>query len=189
MKKLLIASALSALAASAFAAPVTYAIDPTHTYATYEVSHMGFSTQRGTFAKTDGKVVLDAKTRKGEVDITIDSSSLQTLNAKRDEHLKGPDFFNAEKFPSITFKSTSLQFSGDKLTAVKGNLTLLGVTKPVTLKVTRFHHGKHPMIGKDTYGADAETVIKRSEFGMNTYVPAISDDVKLVVSIEAIDAQ
>ncbi len=188
MKKLLIASALAALATSAFAEPVTYTVDPTHTYATYEIGHLGFSTQRGSFTKTSGQVVVDAKAKKGAVDINIDTASLATFNDKRDEHLKGPEFFNVQKFPSITFKSKDLQFKGDKLAAVKGDLTMLGVTKPVTLKVTRFTRAKHPMMGKDTYGADAYTVIKRSDFGMSTFVPAVSDEVKLVVSIEALAA-
>lgn len=189
MKKALFAVAFSAIAGAAVAAPVTYSVDPTHTVAQYDVRHLGFSVQSGAFTKAAGTVVLDTEAKKGAVDITIDTNSLQTFLAARDSHLKSKDFFNVAQFPIITFKSTDLKFAGDKLTAVNGNLTILGVTKPVTLTVTNFGGGKNPMSGQETYGANAETTIKRSDFGMKTFLPAIADDVTLKVAIEAVKAQ
>ncbi|MDN0075815.1 YceI family protein [Crenobacter sp. SG2303] len=189
LRKTLLATVLAGLTASAFAAPVTYSVDPTHTHAGYEVSHLGFSIQSGVFTQTSGTVVLDNAAKKGSVDISIDANSLNSYLPARDKHLKSADFFNVAKYPTITFKSNDLVFSGDKLTEVKGNLTLLGVTKPVTLKITNFRGGKHPMAGgKQAYGANAEATIKRSDFGMGMMVPAISDDVKLDITIEAIAA-
>lgn len=185
IKQALVATLFSAFGAAAFAAPATFAVDPSHTYAQYTVNHMGFSEQIGLFSKVDGKVVVDAAAHKGSVDITINADSLQTFWPARDKHLKSADFFNVEKFPTLTFKSDKLVFNGEALSEVQGNLTLLGVTRPVTLKVTHFKNGKNPMSGIETYGANAEAVIKRSEFGMKTYVPAIADDVKLSIVIEA----
>lgn len=189
MKQTLLAGLFAVAAGSVFAAPVTYAVDPTHTTASYSVNHLGFSVQSGAFTKVSGNVVLDAAAKTGSVDVTIDTKSLQTFLAARDNHLKSKDFFNVEQFPTITFKSKDLKFNGDKLAALNGDLTILGVTKPVTLKVTNFGGGKNPMSGMETYGANAETTIKRSDFGMKTFLPAIADDVILQVSIEAVKAQ
>jgi len=189
MKKTLFAVAFSTFAAAAWAAPVTYNVDPTHTVAQYEVRHLGFSVQSGSFTKASGHVVLDQQAKQGDVDITIDTNSLQTFLAARDTHLKSKDFFNVEKYPTITFKSSDLKFVGDKLVSLNGNLTILGVTKPVTLTVTNFGGGKNPMSGQETYGANAETTIKRSDFGMMTFLPAIADNVTLKVTIEAVKAQ
>lgn len=185
MKHTLIAALLAGAAATAAAAPVTYTVDPSHTYASYTVNHMGFSLQSGSFTKVDGTVVVDASAHKGAVDVTIAADSLQTFFPARDKHLKSPDFFNVAKYPTLHYKSDKLVFQGDRLTQVDGQLTLLGVTRPVTLQVTQFHHGKNPMTGKDQYGANAEAHIKRSAFGMTTFLPAISDDVELKLVIEA----
>jgi polyisoprenoid-binding protein YceI len=186
LKRTLLAALFASAASAAFAAPQTYTVDPAHTYAGYEVNHLGLSLQNGAFTQVSGKVVLDDEARKGSVDVTIDANSLNTYLPNRDKHLKSKDFFNVEKYPTLTFKSNSLQFNGDKLEAVSGELTLLGVTKPVTLKVVHFARGKNPMSGKDTYGVNAETVIKRSDFGMTTFLPKIGDDVKLSIVLEAV---
>ncbi|WP_028452317.1 YceI family protein [Chitinilyticum aquatile] len=185
MKKLLI-TALLATAGFATAAPMNYSIDQSHTYPQFEVDHLGFSTQHGRFNKTTGTIVLDQAAKTGSVDISIDAASIDTGWAKRDEHLKSEDFFNVAKFPAMTFKSKSLKFEGEKLVAVSGDFTLLGVTKPLTLKVENFKCVEsHPMAKKPWCGADATATIKRSEFGMKTYVPAVGDDVKLTIQIEA----
>ncbi|MGL4995297.1 MAG: YceI family protein [Deefgea sp.] len=185
MKKIITAALFSAIASSAFAAPEVYTIDPSHTYPTFEVNHLGYSIQRGSFEKTSGTVTLDMEKKTGAADINIDTTSLRTGWEKRDAHLKGEDFFNAEKFPTMSFKSADFKFNGDKLASVAGNLTLLGVTKPVTLQVTGFKCSAHPMSKKPTCGADAITTIKRSDFGMAAYVPAVSDEVTLRIQIEA----
>jgi polyisoprenoid-binding protein YceI len=185
-KRTALAALLISASGFALAAPQTYAVDPTHTYAGYEINHMGMSLQHGQFTQVNGKVVVDTATHQGSVDVTIDANSLSTQLAARDKHLKSKEFFNVEKFPTLTFKSTALKYSGDKLAAVEGQLTLLGVTKPVTLNVVHFAHSKNPMSGKDTYGVNAEAQIKRSAFGMNAYLPGIGDDVKLEITLEAV---
>jgi polyisoprenoid-binding protein YceI len=185
MKKLIIASILSATALTAVAAPVTFNVDPSHTSAQFEVNHLGYSTQRGTFQKTSGTVVLDAEKKTGSADITIETASLNTNWEARDKHLKSEDFFNVEKFPTITFKAKDFKFTGEALSSVTGDFTLLGVTKPVTLQVTSFKCAPHPMSKKPACGADAVATIKRSDFGMAAYVPAVSDEVTLRIQIEA----
>jgi polyisoprenoid-binding protein YceI len=175
----------SSLALPAFAAD-SYTADPSHTYPNFEVSHLGFSTSRGVFEKTSGKITLDTAAKSGTIDITIDTASLHTGWPKRDDHLKSEEFFNVAKFPTMTYKSSKLKFDGDKLTGVDGELTLLGVTKPVNLAVTDFKCANHPMTKKPMCGANATATIKRSEFGMSTYVPAIGDEVKIEIQIEAL---
>lgn len=186
MKRSLAAVLLSSsLAAPAFAAD-SYTADPAHTYPNFEVGHLGFSTARGVFEKTSGKITLDPTAKSGTIDITIETASLHTGWPKRDDHLKSEEFFNVAKFPAMTYKSSKLKFDGDKLAAVDGELTLLGVTKPVNLTVTYFKCANHPMTKKPMCGANATATIKRSEFGMSTYVPAIDDEVKIEIQIEAL---
>lgn len=174
----------SALAVPAFAAD-SYTADPSHTYPNFEIGHLGFSTSRGVFEKTSGKITLDTAAKSGTIDITIDTASLHTGWAKRDDHLKSEEFFNVAKFPTMTYKSSKLKFDGDKLTGVDGELTLLGVTKPVSLTVSDFKCGAHPVNKKAMCGANASASIKRTEFGLSAYVPAISDEVKIEIQIEA----
>ena len=183
-KSLFIALAI-ALPFSALAAD-SYTIDPTHTYPHFSISHLGFSTMQGRFDSSSGKVTLDRAAKTGAVEIAIASASISTGFAKRDEHLRGPDFFNAAEFPTISYKSTAVHFKGDAPVSVDGNLTILGVTKPVTLKIEAFNCGANPMNKKDTCGAAASAQIKRSDFGVKYGLPAVGDDVKLVFEIEAI---
>ncbi|GHD68401.1 YceI family protein [Jeongeupia chitinilytica] len=185
MKKLILAAAFATVASAAFAAPETYSIDPSHTAAHFSINHLGFSTQQGTFDKTSGSIVLDAEKKSGSVDISIDTASLDTGWDARDKHLKGEDFFNVEKYPTATFKSKNFKFDGDKLVAVDGDFTLLGVTKPLTLSVADFKCGPHPMMKKPWCGAAATAVLKRSDFGMKAYLPAVGDEVKLTIQVEA----
>jgi polyisoprenoid-binding protein YceI len=175
-----IALPLSALAAD------SYTIDPAHTYPHFMISHLGFSTMHGRFDSTSGKVTLDRAAKTGSVEVAIETASISTGFAKRDEHLRGPDFFNAAEFPTISYKSTAVNFKGDTPVSVDGNLTISGVSKPVTLKIDAFTCGTNPMSKKDTCGAEASTQIKRSDFGVKYGLPNIGDDVKLVFEIEAI---
>jgi len=186
MKKLAIALALAALSANAFAAPSTYDIDPAHTAPRFEYSHFGYSMQLHSFDKTSGKIVYDPAAKTGSVDITIDAKSVNTGYALLNEHIQGPDFFDTAKYPTITFKSTSVKFDGDKPVAVMGNLTVKGITKAVTLTLTSFQAKPHPMMKKDAIGANAVTKIKRSEFNMGKYAPNVSDDVTLSIAVEAV---
>jgi polyisoprenoid-binding protein YceI len=189
MKKIAVALsslALSSLAATAFAAPETYAIDATHTAPRFEYTHLGYSTQLHRFDKTSGRIVLDRAARTGAVDVTIDAKSVNTGYALFNEHIQGDDYFATASHPTITFKSTAVKFEGDKPAAVDGNLTIKGVTRPVTLTVTSFHAMPHPMLKKDAIGANAVTKIKRSDFNMGKNAPYVSDEVTLTIAVEAI---
>jgi len=174
-----IALPLSAIAAD------SYTIDPAHTYPNFTISHLGFSTMHGRFEKTTGKVTLDRAAKNGSVDITIETGSISTGFEKRNDHLKSPDFFNAAEFPTITYKSSAIHFKGDTPSSVDGELTISGVTKPVTLTINAFKCGAHPMNKKEMCGADASAQVKRSDFGIKYGLPAIGDDVKLEFEIEA----
>ena len=176
----------AAASTSALAAPVTYGVDSTHTFPRFSYSHFGYSTQLSSFSKTTGKVVFDAEAKKGSVDIVIDTKSVNTGFADFNEHIQGEDFLDTTKFPQATFKSTKVVFDGDKPQAIEGQLTIKGVTKPVTLTVTSFQAMPHPMLKKPAIGANAYTVIKRSEFNAGKYAPYVGDDVRIDIAIEAI---
>ena len=180
----LLAIALVAAAPSVFAQ--SYNIDPSHTFPSFETDHMGISVWRGKFNKTSGTVTLDKAAKTGTLDITIDASSIDTGFAKLNEHLQSPDFFNVAKFPTATYKSTSFKFDGDKPVAVQGNLTLLGVTKPVELTINKFKCIIHPMLKREVCGADVSASFKRTDFGMNTYSPPFDPVIKLAIQVEAV---
>jgi polyisoprenoid-binding protein YceI len=182
----LTASLFVALASHAIAAPVTYQVDPTHTYPRFSYSHFGLSTQLSSFRKTTGTVTFDAKAKTGQADITIDMTTVNTGLADFDEHLRAEDFLDTAKFPTATFKSTRVLFEGDKPSSIEGLLTIKGVTKPVTLTVTSFTAMEHPMVKKPAIGANAYTVIKRSEFSAGKYAPFVGDDVRIDIAVEAI---
>jgi len=185
MKKTLLAALLAgAMAVPAMAAD-TYTADGSHTFPAFEVSHLGFSIARGRFDKTTAKVTLDRAAKTGGVEVSVDTASVNSGWAKRDDHLRSEDFFNVAKFPAMSFKSSNFKFDGDRLVGVDGDLTLLGVTRPVSLAVTGFRCGPHPMTKKELCGADATTTVKRSDFGMKYGVPAIGDEVRIVIGIEA----
>lgn len=172
------------LAAPAYTAD-SYTIDPQHTWPMFEVNHLGFSTQRGRFDKTSGKVTLDIAAKKGSVDLTIETGSIDMGFEKWNEHLRDGDFFNAVIFPTMRFTSDKFIFDGDKPVAAEGRLTLLSVTKPVTLTISDFKCGSHPMLHKSMCGANVSTTIKRSDFGMIRFIPLVSDEVKIYSPIEA----
>ena len=190
MKKLTKLTAALVLAATAaapvLAAPETYVVDGTHTFPRFSYSHFGYSTQLSRFDKTTGTVVLDKAAKTGAVDIVIDTRSVNTGYATFNEHIQGEDFLDTARYPTATFKSTKVVFDGDKPAKVEGNLTLKGVTRPVTLTVTDFKAAPHPMLKKDAIGANAWTVVKRSEFNAGKYAPNVGDDVRIDIAIEAI---
>ena len=150
-------------------------------------THIGFSNQHGNFGKATGKIVLDRAAKKGSIDVTIDATSIRTYSERLDQIVKGERFFNVEKFPTLTFKSTNLTFDGDKLVGADGELTMLGVTKPVSLKVTNFTCGEQAFNKKPMCGAEASATIKRSEWGMTDGLKLgnPSDDIMLVLPVEA----
>lgn len=187
LKQLSLAAALVAsLAGNAIAAPVTYEVDGTHTFPRFSYSHFGLSTQLSSFSKTSGKVVFDAAAKTGSVDIAIDLKSVNTGFADFNEHIQGEDFLHTAKFPTATFKSTKVVFEGDKPKSIDGQLTIKGVTKPVTLQVSSFTTMPHPMLKKPALGANAFTTIKRSEFNAGKFAPYVGDEVRIDIAIEAI---
>ncbi|MES1981579.1 MAG: YceI family protein [Pseudomonadota bacterium] len=168
-----------------FAHAADYTVDPQHTFTNFTINHLGFSTMHGSFDKSTGKITFDPTAKKGSIDIVVSPASVHTGLPKRDEHLKSPDFFNVAEYPEITFKSSTIKFKGDTPVSVDGKLTILGVTKPVTLTISSFKCGTHPLNKKELCGADASTQIKRSDFGMKFGVPDVGDEVKLVLEVEA----
>ena len=167
------------------AAANEYTIDDSHTYAHFTVDHLGFSTQRGFFGTTSGSIRFDPETRSGEVDVRIAAASLETGNRRRDDALRGATWFNVEAFPDILLRHGKLIFEGDRPVAVEGTLVLLGEARPLRLEITRFKCGLNLAIGKTGCGADAHGRIRRSEFGMNSGIPFVGDEVRLDIQVEA----
>ena len=193
MRKLVSLVVFAVLPVSAIAAD-SFTIDPHHTFPNFTIDHNGFSTIHGRFGKTKGKLMVDEAKHTGSVDVVIDASSVDTGYVKRDDHLRSPDFLNATEFPEITYKSTKVTINGnpsgrDATATVEGNLTISGVTKPVILNVKRMHCGINPMDPKKQQyrcGFDAVAKIKRSDFGVKFGIPAIGDEMNLVLDAEAV---
>ncbi|HVY06196.1 MAG TPA: YceI family protein [Burkholderiales bacterium] len=185
MKTRLATILIGAAVALPAAAADSYTVDPAHTYPNFEINHLGFSTMHGRFGATTGKITLDPAAKSGSIDITIDATSINTGHEKRDAHLKTEEFFDVAKFPTLTYKATKLKFNGDKLAGADGELTMHGVTKPVALTITAFNCANHPMTKKPVCGANATATLKRSDFGISTYVPAVGDEVKITIEVEA----
>ena len=181
-----LAATLATLAATTtLAAPVSYTLDPDHLVPRFEILHNGFSLHTGAFMKSTGKAMLDVEAKTGSVEVTTQTASFLAGHAFMESVIKGKDFFNVEQFPAMTFKSTKINFQGDKPATVDGELTLLGVTKPVSFNVTYFNCGQHPRTKKDQCGGNFAATIKRSDFGMKAFIPAVADDVKLNIQVEA----
>ena len=186
MKKIVALLIAAGMSMTAFAASETYVIDGAHTHPRFEYSHFGYSTQLSSFDSTSGKIVIDKAAKSGSVDVTIDAKSVNTGFALFNSHIQGEDFFDTAKYPTITYKSTKLNFAGDKLASVDGNLTIKGVTKPVTLTVTSFQCMPHPMLKKDACGANATAKVLRSAFNAGKYAPHVGDEVTLTFAVEAV---
>ena len=164
-----------------------YAIDPTHTFATFEIGHFGASVNRGRFDKKEGKVTFDKAAKAGTVDISFDVASVNTGTPNFDKHLQSAEILNAEKFPKARFVSTKFHFNGDKVSAVDGNLTLLGKTQPVTLKANQFNCFESPIFKREVCGGDFETTIDRTAFGVDYGVNwGFPKAVRLVIQVEAV---
>ncbi len=188
MRTTLIAAALalSAFAGAASAQSATYAIDSSHTFSSFAYNHLGLSNQMSRFNTTTGTVSFDKAAKTGAVDVVIDMKSVDTGAAAFNGHIQGEDHLDTAKFPTATFKSTKVVFDGDKPAAVEGNLTIKGITKPVTLKLTNFVSTTHPMNKKEVIGANASTMIKRTEFNAGKFAPYVGDDVTITIALEAI---
>jgi polyisoprenoid-binding protein YceI len=176
-----------AFASSAAFAADTYKIDSNHTYPSFEADHFGgLSNWRGKFDKTEGSIVVDRANKTGTVDITIDANSLDFGHAKMNEHAKGPDMFDVAKYPNATYKG-KIVFKGDAPSTVDGELTLHGVTKPVTLHINQFKCMQHPMLKREVCGADASATFNRADFGVDYGVKmGFKPEVKLAIQVEAV---
>jgi len=180
------AGILAAVIAGPAASQETYNIDPQHSQPMFEVSHMGFSLQRGNFSGATGKITLDRTAKKGTIDVTLDTRTVRTSDPTLDTRVRGEDFFNVATYPTMTFKSSQLSFDGDRLVGADGELTMLGITKPVKLTVANFVCGSHPYTKNPMCGAEVSTTIKRSEWGMKYLAPKmVGDDVKITIPVEA----
>ena len=185
MRTTLLVAALFAFAGSAFAAPVTYKLDPTHTDVIAQWNHFGFSNPTAHFGQADGSLVYDAdNVAKSSVQVTLPLSGLNGFSAKFDEHLRSADIFDAARFPSASFKSTRVEDLGGGKLKVTGDLTIKDITRPVVLDVTLNKVGEN-MQKQPAIGFDASTTLKRSDFGVGLYAPAVSDEVKIRITTEA----
>ncbi len=180
------AAFIATLSGSAFASPETFVIDGTHTFPRFSYNHFGFTKQLSRFNKTVGKIVLDKDAKTGSVDVTIDMKSVDTGYDVFNGYIQGEDFFDTEKYPTATFKSTKVHFDGDKPVTVDGDLTIKGVSKPVTLAIDSFQLMAHPMLKRNAIGANASAKVKRTDFNAGKYAPYVGDDVTIDIAVEAI---
>lgn len=186
MKRALAFACMMSLATTAAAEVESYTFDPYHTIPHFTLEYWGYGTLTGRFDKSAGKFTVDRTARTGSMELVVETASVNTGDAdkgprarSRDDHLRAADFFNAAEFPRMTFKSRAVTFNGDAPAQVEGDLTLLGITKPVTLKIDRWVCKPHVIYKKPACGGNVTAVIKRSEFGMKYGVPNMGDDVTL----------
>lgn len=186
MNLLVTLAVLVVCTSTAHAAPDTYVIDSTHTFPQFSYTHLGYSSQTHGFDKTSGKVTLDRAAQTGSADVTIDATSVHTGYALFNGVIQGADYFDTARYPTITFKSSKMTFEGNQPVSLVGDLTIKGVTKPVTLTLTHFLCMPHPMLKVVACGANATASIKRSDFNMGKGVPYVSDEIALSLAIEAL---
>lgn len=182
-----LAAAATVTAFSLPAVAADYAIDPTHTFVTFEIDHFGTTTNRARFDKKEGKVSFDRAAKSGKVEITVDTTSVNSGTPAFDKHLKSGDILKTEQFPTAQFVGDKFVFDGDKVKEVAGTLTLLGKTQPVTLKASKFNCYDSPMLKREVCGGDFETTITRSQFGVDYGLKwGFADTMRLVVQVEAV---
>lgn len=185
-KTLALGLAVSSVATFSIAKPVTYTIDPTHTAAVFSWDHFGFSTPSGNFSNIQGKIVVDnEQPAKSAVHVTIPVSSINTNVTALDDHLKKADFFDAAKYPNISFKSTKVETQDKKNFKITGDLTIKGVTKPVVLDAVLNKQAEHPMMKVPAIGFNATTSFDRSAFGLGANVPSVGDKITVQITTEA----
>jgi polyisoprenoid-binding protein YceI len=186
MNRIVLASMAALLSASAFAVPVTYTLDPSHTYPSFEADHMGgLSVWRGKFTSSSGKVVYDKDAKSGSIEVTVNVSSVDFGNAKLDEHARSAEIFDAAKYPTATFSGKFTKFDGASPTEAQGTFTLHGVSKPLTLSINSFLCKQNPMSHKEVCGADASATFNRSDFGVSFGDKfGFKQEVKLQIQVE-----
>ncbi len=177
-------------AGAAMAAPVQYDFDPSHSQVVFEYSHLGFSNSTGIINGVTGKLLLDAENpANSSVEATVPLSGMHTVAPDLDAHFFSKEFIGDNKDAVASFKSTKVELDGDKEAKVTGDFTLNGVTKQIVLDVDLNQKGTHPMAGKEAVGFDAETEIKRTEFNLGLFAPAVSDEVEIRITVEAMKAE
>lgn len=187
MKKAFLIAALAALSGLAQAETASYAVDPTHTFVTYEIQHFGTSTNRGRFDKKEGSVQLDRAAKTGKVEISFELAGINTGVVPLDKHLLSDDFFAADKFPTAKFVGDKFVFNGDKVAEVAGQLTLRGKTNPVTLKASHFNCYQNPMLKREVCGGDFEATIDRTQWGVDYGLAwGFPKNVRLLIQVEAV---
>lgn len=175
------------LCAGAAAEPLKYDIDPAHTFPSFEVSHLGFSKHRGRFNKTGGTLVLDRQARRGELQVSIDASSIDTGQDALERVLRSEGFFDVAKFPELRFQSSQLEFDGDRLSAVHGTLTIKGIDRPLSLQIDHFHCGRQFLQPRPVCGANASARLLRSDFGIDKYLAlGLGDEVRITIQVEVL---
>ncbi len=191
MMRTTVVALATALPLAAAAAPESYTLDPYHTYPHFSADHFGVSTMWGRFDRSSGKFTIDRAAKTASLELVVETASLSTGDndkgsrpRSRDEHLRSPDFFNVAEFPRMTYKSTAVKFNGDAPAEVEGQLTLLGVTKPLTLRLERWNCREHPFNKKWMCGGNATGTLKRSDFGMKYALPAVGDEIRLYMEFE-----
>ena len=186
MKHLVAATALSLLAAPALAEPVTYQLDPAHSQIVFNYEHLGFSTSYGMFSGFEGTIDFDAEDpANSKVDVSFPVRSMMTGWEARFNHFMSDDFFGAGEEDLVTFTSTSIEVTGENTAMITGDLTMNGITKEVMLDTTLNQAGTQPMEGREWIGFDATTTLKRSDFDVGAFAPNISDEVQVMISLEA----
>ncbi|QNN56243.1 polyisoprenoid-binding protein [Diaphorobacter ruginosibacter] len=182
-----LATAAALMAGAAHAETATYAVDPTHTFATFEISHFGASVNRARFDKKEGSVQLDKAAKTGKVELTLQMDSINSGTAPFNKHLQSAEIFDAEKFPTAKFVGDKFTFDGDKVVSVSGDLTIKGKTQPVTFKANQFACYDSPMVKREVCGGDFETTIDRTAFGVDYGIAyGFPKNVRIVAQIEAI---
>ena len=192
MKRTILGAIVAALPLCATAQVESYTVDPIHSFSHFGVDHLGLALIWGRFDKMSGKFTIDRAAKKAAVEVSIETASATTGDTERgsrprtrDEHLRTADFFNVAEFPRMTYKSTNVKFAGDNPSEIEGQLTLLGVTKPVTLRIDRWTCKEHPFTKRPVCGGGASASFKRSEFGMKYGIPAMSDEIRVMLTFEA----
>lgn len=187
MKRVLLSAVLASACAAVYAAPVSYEMDPAHTFPSFEADHMGVSFWHGKFNRTSGVLVLDKEAATGSVDVMVDIGSVDFGLDAMNEQAVSPEFFDSAKYPQARYKGKLVDFAEGAPTRVVGELTLHGVTRPVELKINRFKCIPHPMFKRELCGADASAVFQRDEFGLTAGKDyGFSMQVNLRIQMEAI---
>lgn len=185
MKKILAGLVLGSCCVAVHAAD-TYTVDAAHTHATFAFQHLGLSTFHGKIPAQSGTITIDPAQKTGSIDVVFDVKGVATGVPKFDDHLRSKDFFEVENNPTATFKSSKMTFKGDAPSTVDGNLTIKGMTKPVTLTITNYNCANHPMRKVPACGANATAKINRSDFGLSYAIPAVPDEITLNIEVEAL---